>query len=188
MLTLLALATAATSTAEADERIARMAALYEEICLNGFPDDAAVISLAATKAAREYTPEEVRVTMRDDPARGWLLPDGNTTIWLEFPPFHACSVRWNMPQLGNPAPYVAVVERYRKAKGGFQPMRPYDADQGPIHIRAVGETRPLPDGGAESLYIFQQHITDPQRRAAGETGLSVRFVHQLAPPPPKGAE
>lgn len=185
MLTLLALA-AAASTAEADDQIARMAALYEEVCLNSFPDDKAVISLAAAKAAREYTPEEVRVTMRDDPARGWLLPDGKTTIWLEFPPFHACSVRWSMPELGNPAPYAAVIDRYKKSKTGFQSIRPIEGDQGPIHIRAVGETRPLPDGGAESLYIFQQHITDPQRRAAGETGLSVRFVHQFAPPPPGG--
>lgn len=187
MFTLLALATAATTTADADDRIAKMAALYEEICLNSFPDDAAVVGLAAAKAAREYTVEEVRVTMRDDPARGWLLPDGIATIWLEYPPFHACSVRWSMPELGNPAPYTAVIERYKKSKDGFQSMRPIDVDQGPIHIRAVGETRPLPDGGAETLFIIQQHITDPQRRAAGETGLSVRFVHQLAPPPPSGA-
>lgn len=187
MLTLLALATATTTTAEADDRIARMAALYEEICLNSFPDDASVISRAAAKAAREYTSEEVRVTMRDDAARAWLLPDGST-IWIEFPPFHACSVRWNMPELGNPAPYAAAIERYKKSKDGFQPMRPIDADQGPIHIRAVGETRSLPDGGAETLFIIQQHITDPKRRAAGETGLSVRFVHQFAPPAPGGTK
>ena len=188
MLALLALATAAATTAEADDRIAKMAALYDEICLKAFPDDAAVIALAGAKAAREYTVEEVRVTMRDDPARGWLLPDGTTTIWLEFPPFHACSVRWTMPELGDPAPYAAVIERYKKSTDGFQSMRPIDADQGPIHIRAVGETRPLPEGGAETLFIIQQHITDPKRRAAGETGLSVRFVHQFAPPPPSGAQ
>jgi hypothetical protein len=179
------LAAAAASPTQADAHIARMAALYDEVCLRAFPDDDAMIALASAKAAREYSPDEVRVTMRDDPARGWLMADGNTTIWLEFPPYHACSVRWSMAVPGAPAPYRAVIEPYMKAKGGFRPLPPQQADQGPIRIQAVGESRPLPDGGAESLYIFLQHIADPQRRAAGETGVSMRFVHQFAPPPPQ---
>jgi hypothetical protein len=63
-------------------------------------------------------------------------------------------------------------------------MDPYDTDYGDIHVHAVGEQRVLSDGGRESLFIFDQHITDPKRRAAGETGFVLRFVHQFAPPPP----
>jgi hypothetical protein len=37
------------------------------------------------------------------------------------------------------------------------------------------------------LFFFEQRITDPKRRAAGETGFTLRFVHQYAPPEPGSA-
>ena len=40
----------------------------------------------------------------------------------------------------------------------------------------------MADGRRESLMVIDQHITDPARRAAGETGTEVRFVHQIAEP------
>lgn len=181
MLSILALAAAAS--AEVDARTARLTALYDEVCLRAFPDDKAVAALMTSKNAQEMSQNEVKVTMRDDPARGWHLPGEQATVWLELPPFHACSVRWSAPATGDLAPYRALAERYEKAIGGFEPLRPFDADQGPIHVHAVGEARTLADQGAESLFFFVQHITDPQRRAAGATGLVLRFVHQLAPPP-----
>jgi hypothetical protein len=76
----------------------RMAALYDEVCLKAFPDDAAVDRLMAEKGAAPLTPEQAQITLRGDPGRGWLLKDGerNIQIMLELPPFHACSVpgRW----------------------------------------------------------------------------------------------
>jgi hypothetical protein len=85
---------AAMSVAAADPQLARMVALYDEICLQAFPDDKAVESIMAARSQREFSPAEVKVTMRDDPARGWEMEKG-VSVWLEFPPFHACSVRWN---------------------------------------------------------------------------------------------
>jgi hypothetical protein len=183
----LALAAAAAANAEsADDKLARMAALYDEVCLKAFPDDEAVAALMVAQDAKELTPQQVRVTMNDDPARGWQFPDGST-VWLEFPPFHACSVRWNTSEIGDLRPYRALAKNYEDAAGGFTPIAPYDADVGDIHIHAVGEQRPLPDRRTESLFIFDQHITDPEKRAAGQTGMVLRFVHQFAPPP-SGAE
>jgi len=139
----------------------------------------------AKQSARELTPDEVKVTMRDDPARGWyLVQDGSASVWLEFPPFHACSVRWNTPDIGDLHEYRALTEKYESAIGGFSPLDPYDDDQGEIHIHAVGEQRILPNQSRESLFIFEQHISDPNRRASGETGFVLRFVHQFAPPSP----
>ncbi len=181
MLILLALITI-PSPLEAEQRLARMTMLYEEVCLRTFPDDKAVEALMVAQGARELTPDEVRVTMRDDPARGWDLKDGGGSIWIEFPPFHACSVRWNSPQIGDLGGYRAVAKSYENAAGGFRPIAPFETDQGDIHIHAEGEERTLPDKTTESLFIFEQHITDPQRRRAGETGVSLRFVHQFAPP------
>ena len=171
------------SSAEADQRLSRMTVLYEQVCLKAFPDDKAVEALMAAQNARPLTQDEVKITMRDDPARGWELKDGSASVWLELPPFHACSVRWNTSEIGDLHEYRAVVEKYKRIQEGFHPIEPFDGDQGDIHIHGVGEQRILPDQTAESLFVIDQHITDPKRRAAGETGISRRFVHQIALPP-----
>jgi hypothetical protein len=172
---------AVASPAEADPQLARMTALYERVCLKTFPDDRAVAALMLAEAAREFTPAEVKVTMRDDPARGWELP--GATVWIEFPPYHACSVRWNAPRIRDLSGYRAVANRFERSVGGFRPIAPFDSDQGDIHVHGVGEQRILPDQSAEALFIFDQQINDPKRRAAGDTGVVLRFVHQFAPAP-----
>jgi hypothetical protein len=179
---------AAAPLSVSDQRLSRNAALYEEICLKAFPDDKAVEAIMIAQHAREFTPNEVRVTMRADPARGWELQDGSASIWIEYPPYHACSVRWNAPQMSKFDAYRAVADKYEHSTGGFSPVNPYDDDQGDIHIHAVGEQRALPDKSSESLFVFDQQINDPKRRAAGETGVVLRFVHQYALPLPSDAK
>jgi hypothetical protein len=181
MLILVALMAGAASP-DADQRLSRMTALYEQVCLKAFPDDKAVEAIMTAQKARPLTAEEVKVTMRDDPARGWELEGGSASVWVEFPPYHACSVRWNSPDMVDFSEYRAIADRYERAAGSFSAMEPYDADQGEIHVHAVGEQRSLEDGGMESLFIFDQHISDEKRRAAGETGYVLRFVHQIASP------
>lgn len=75
MLLLAALAAAALPTDD-DQRLARMVALYDQACVKTFPDDKAVEALMVARGAKELSPEAVKVTMRDDPARGWNLGDG----------------------------------------------------------------------------------------------------------------
>ena len=181
MLMLLAAAVSVDAD-EASARFARMTALYEQACLHTFPDDKAVAALMAARNAKELSPEDVKITMGDDPARGWDLNDGGASLWIEFPPYHACSVRWNTPQGNFPSDYRAIANKYEAATGGYRPIQPYDNDQGDIHIHAVGEQRALPDKRAESLFIFVQTLNDSKRIAAGETGAVIRFVHQFAPP------
>ena len=79
----------------ADGMVRRITALYDEACLQAFPNDDQIDALMARKGATPLTPDEVKVTLRDDPGRGWRLKDGerNVLIFLETPPFHACSVR-----------------------------------------------------------------------------------------------
>jgi hypothetical protein len=174
---------AIAGSSEADQRLLRLTNLYEQVCLKTFPDDKAVEALMAAQKARELPQDEVKVTMRDDPARAWELADGGATVWIEFPPYHACSVRWNTPSIGDLSAYRLAADKYERAIGGFSPTGPYDDDQGPVHVHAVGEQRILADNSAESLFIFDQQISDPKRREAGETGVVLRFVHQFAPPP-----
>src|SRR4051812_32891574 len=101
MLMLLALV-ATTASSPESQRLSQMTALYEQVCLKIFPDDKAVEALMMKESVRELTPYEVKVTMRDDPAGGWYMAqDGSVSVWLEFPPFHACSVRWNAAEIGD---------------------------------------------------------------------------------------
>ena len=188
MLIILAmLAGAGAAPTEADERASKMAALYDEVCLKSFPNDAAVDAAMDARGARKLPQDEVKVTFGDDPGRAWEIKDGSATVWLELPPYHACSVRWNSPDIPDFGAYRAIADRYEAQLGGYSAVGPWDSDVGDIHIHAVGEQRKRPDGGYESLFIFEQHITDPKRRAAGETGHSLRFVHQFAPPEPPAA-
>jgi hypothetical protein len=183
MLLILALL-ASPAGSEAEDRLSRMTTLYQQVCLKTFPDDQAVANLMIARNARELAPAEVRVTMGDDPARGWDLNDGGATLWIEFPPFHACSVRWSTPQIGALSAYRTVANEYESAVGGFDRIEPFDNDQGDIHVHAVGEQRTLPDQSAEALFVIDQQINNPKRREAGETGFSIRFVHQFAAPAP----
>jgi hypothetical protein len=171
---------AATSSADNDQLTSRMAILYDQICLKAFPDDKVVVAIMEERKAHELTAEQVKVTMGKDPARGWELTEENATVWLEFPPFHACSIRWMAPQLGSFESYKVIISKYKKTHSGFRPTAAFDEDLGDIHVHSIGEDRTLPDGSAESLFIFDQHINNPARRAAGETRVSLRFVHQLA--------
>jgi hypothetical protein len=182
MVVLLALLAAAASSAEADQQLSRMTALYDQVCLKTFPDDKKVEALMTAQKTRPLTPDQVKVTMRDDPARAWELQDGSATVWIEFPPYHACSVRWNSTEMGDFREYRSIAGQYEQKAGGFSPMDSMDRDMGDLHAHLVGEQRNVGEGGTESLFVVDQHITDPKRRAAGETGYVLRFVHQYHVP------
>jgi hypothetical protein len=180
-----ALTLAAGQPSEDAARRERMVALYDELCLKTFPDDGAVDALMAAKGADALTPEEVRVTLRNDPGRGWILQDGDAAIQImvEMPPFHACSVRWMTDNgFGDLAAYQSATSAYKAARPGFGEPEALQQDVAGFHVTAVNETRPLPDGGAEALLAIEQRVTDPARRANGETRVSVRFVHQIISP------
>ena len=179
---LMLIAAAAAAGATPDPVLARMVALYDEVCLQAFPIDAAVDALMAKKRARPLTAEEVKVTLVDDPGRGWAIEDGarTITVFLELPPYHACSVRRGTDAgFTDFGAYRAIADSFEASHRGFAAMKPMEGDVGDIHVHAIGEQRVLPGGGAESLFVFDQHLTDPAKRAAGQTGVEVRFVHQL---------
>ena len=158
----------AAASAEADQQMERMTALYEEVCLKAFPDDKAVEVAMRSRKARELTPEEVKVTMRDDPGRGWELKDKSASVWLEFPPYHACSVRWNTPELGD----LAWCSRCgaalpATARRLCAPMKTMEHDMATFTSGPLGKRRRLANGSWETMYVFDQRITDAKRRAAG---------------------
>lgn len=182
MLTLLAAILAVPQAEPARADVPKMAALYDEICLRTFPIDEHVDALMARKGATALTPDQVKVTLRDDPGRAWWIKDGERTysVFLELPPFHACSVRGNVGSgTRDLTGYRAAVDAFKASHRGFATQPPMDADQGDIHIHAETEFRELPDGTGEQLMMIDQSITNAERRAKGETGTVLRFVHQI---------
>lgn len=170
------------ATAPTAPDLTPMVALYQEACLDSFPSDGQLDALMAKKGATPLSPDEVKVTLRDDPGRGWRLIDGGRRylVFLELPPFHACSVRGGVgSDAADLAPYRAVLQTFKSKNPGFSPQPPADLDQGAIHIHAESEYRQLPGGTGEQLIVIAQQITDPERRAKGETGTDLRFVHQI---------
>jgi len=181
----LAAAQASAAATPPGDAVARMAALYDEVCLKTFPIDTEVDALMARKGAKPLAADEVKVTMGSDPGRGWLIKDGDRDIqvYLELPPFHACTVRRMTPAgMTDDSAYRQVVEPYKATHAGFEPGDGMNTDMGELHVHAVTEVRTLPGGTSESLMVFDQHIKDPARRAKGETAVSLRFVHQIRLP------
>lgn len=99
-----------------------------------------------------------------------------------MPPYHACTVRWNAGKSQDLTGYQAIVDAYQRKVGGFSRMTPVDQQQGDIQVHMSGESRMLPDKSFETFLVVEQKIVNPERRQAGETGVSLRFVHQFAPP------
>jgi len=184
VLSLLAAVTAPPPAA--DPMTTRMAIVFDDLCLKAFPDDQALDAAMTARKATPLTPEQVKITLRDDPGRGWHMDSEGqqVLIFLELPPFHACSVRFPVPgDAVNVAPHRSVADAYEASNAGFSAQDPFDMDQGDIHIHALQDYRVLPDGSRESLMLIDQHIIDPARRARGETGIMRRFVRQIAPAP-----
>lgn len=182
MLILIAALLAETPTTDP---VARMAALYDEVCLQTFPIDEQVDALMARKGATPLTPAEVKTTLRDDPGRGWVIDDGDRKIqiMLELPPYHACSVRRGIggakPDM---ASYQAVADRFKATRRGFALGATYDRDIDAISVHIVSDQRALSAGIVETLMVVDQHVTDPAKRAEGQTGVELRFVHQIRTP------
>lgn len=180
MLPLLALAAQITAP---DPVLARMTALYDEVCVQTFPIDSAVDQLMAGKQATVLTPDRVAIYLKSDPGRGWQVADGGDhfIVTVEAPPFHACTVRrWTRGGFSDLAAYRSVADRFEAAHEGFSPMKPRDGDVGGIRSHATGEARLLPGGGAEAMYVFDNH--DAAAGARGEPDVGIRFVHQIVSP------
>ena len=182
MIAVLALALASTASPAADPMLGRMTALYEEVCLRDFPDDHAVDLAMAAKGAKPLTPEQVKITLVNDPGRGWVLTEGNhkAFVFLELPPYHACSVRWAAPGAElDLTDYHVIADRFMVTHPGFQPLPDYDVDQGGQHVHGTIHARALVGGGAELLLTIDQRVIDPILIARGQPAYEVRFVRQL---------
>jgi hypothetical protein len=163
-----------------------MLTIFDGICLKAFPNDKAVAGAMTDRKAEPLSEAQVRRYLHSDPGVGWRI-DGRTAafdVTIEAPPFHACGVR-TLTVAGFPdmAPYRALADRFEAGRG-YRPIAPYNQIAGNVHSWATGESRGLDDGASESLFSFSTTPT-PEVRKPGCDAVETRFVHQLAPPPPR---
>lgn len=182
---LLLQATSATPVPTSGTGVARMTALFDQVCLTAFPDDAKVDAAMTAARAIPLTEAQARVSLRDDPGRGWVVKGAGTPVMvvLELPPYHACSVRGLVG--GGPhdlSALTAATDAYKRAHPGFTAEPPFDGERGGIHIHATNEVRLMPGGGTDSLMVIAQTVTDAKQLGPGETVSPLRFVHQIRAP------
>jgi hypothetical protein len=162
--------------AQRDELIA----LYDEICLRAFPDEAEAGRAAARHDATPLSPADVRRFLHDDPGFGWQLRGrtGRFDVTIEqSPPYHACAVRTMTANgFADLSPYQALAARYERA-GGFVRITPMNRTIQNLHIIGGGEQRPGPGGSSEALLVAITSASD-EYRARGDTAIEVRFAHQ----------
>lgn len=177
----------ATQVTHADPRaqLAEQLKLYDTLCLKLFPNDAKLETELRNRSARAMTPDEVRLLLHDDPGAGWVLT-GRTAVFkvtVEGPPFHACTVR-TMTAAGYPdlQPYAHLRDRFEKG-GAFSPTAQLDGTRQGVQTHLEAEHQLLPGGVTESLMMATVQVADPKSRAAGESNVDVRFVHQIVSPP-----
>ncbi len=164
--------------------------LYQTLCLDAFPDDAAVETALRARDAVPLSDQQVHDILHGDQGKGWLVTAAGTrfTVTIELPPFHACGVRTMMRAgMTDPAPYRALLDRYEHDKGKFRASPPKGFDQGALHSIGSVEGRVTPEGLIEAMIQVSTTLTDPVKRETGQTATEVRLVHQLIKPAAPGS-
>jgi hypothetical protein len=167
--------------AEPGAQLAEMVALYDELCFQRFPDDAAVARQLETHQAVALTSDELRQYLHDDAGQGWRFTGrmADYVVTIENPPYHACTVRTMTPSgFADMSAYRSFADRYEAGRG-FTAVAPLDRVNGPIHSRLEGDYAMTPDGRNVETLIVAVDSPDETIRAKGQTAVSVRFVRQF---------
>src|ERR1700761_2186760 len=167
--------------ADPGAQLAEMVALYDELCFQRFPDDAAVAKQLEVHQAVALASGELRHSLRDDPGQGWQFTGrmADYVVTIENPPYHACTVRTMTPSgFADMSAYRAFADRYEAGRG-FITIPPIDRVNGPIHSQLGGDYAPTADGQNVETLIVAVDSPDQTIRARGQTGVSVRFVRQF---------
>lgn len=155
--------------------------LFDTICGHVFPDDARVAEgLAKVPGARALTPDELRIYLKDDPGRGWIMPAGTSRIvvTIEAPPIHSCAVRiTNTDGVIDEGRWQQLLAGAQaRSGGGFVAMAPQTFDVGEIRSQASGVQKQGKDGAAEAIYLIRSTPRKPG------FATEIRMVRQIVAP------
>lgn len=79
----------------ADPATVELVGMFAAICLERFPDDAAVQKFATEQRLDVMPEERLHRLLGTDPGMGWLqnTPRGQYVLTIELPPYHTCAIR-----------------------------------------------------------------------------------------------
>ena len=85
----------ATPARADDPATVELVGMFAAICLEKFPDDAAVQKFATDQHLDVVPEQRLRHMLGTDPGMGWLqtAPRGQYVLTIELPPYHACAIR-----------------------------------------------------------------------------------------------
>jgi hypothetical protein len=155
--------------------------MFDMICNHVFPDDARVAAgMAKIPGARPLAPDELRIYLKDDPGRGWIMPGGTSQIvvTIESPPIHACAVRiTNTDGVIDEGKWQQLLAAAQaRSGGGFLTMPLQTFDVGDVRSQASGVQKQGADGAAEAIYLIRSTPKKPG------FATEIRMVRQVIAP------
>ncbi|HET9161786.1 MAG TPA: hypothetical protein VFN88_14340 [Caulobacteraceae bacterium] len=166
--------------------------LFKDICLDRYPDEAAVETFTKGRQAKAMTADEVRVYLNADPGHGWHLttPLGLYAVTIEEPPVRACAVRRMTPSgLSTASGYLASITAFAKDHDlTVAPTMQQKAAMGGLDVTAFASVMTTRAGApAEQMILFlsNYHGRPPAyfaKDAEGGVGVEVRLVRQPIAP------
>jgi hypothetical protein len=88
-------ALSATPARAAEPAVVELVGMFAAICLERFPDDAAVRQFATEKRLDVMPEERLHHLLGTDPGVGWIqnTARGQYLLTIEMPPYHTCAIR-----------------------------------------------------------------------------------------------
>jgi len=85
----------ATPVRAADPAVVQLVGMFAAICLDRFPDDAAVRQFATQQRLDVMPDERLHHMLGTDPGEGWIqnTARGQYVLTIEMPPYHTCAIR-----------------------------------------------------------------------------------------------
>jgi hypothetical protein len=79
----------------AEPAVVQLVGMFATLCLERFPDDAAVRQFATDHQFDVMPEERLRRLLGTDPGTGWLqnTARGQYVLTIEYPPYHTCAIR-----------------------------------------------------------------------------------------------
>ena len=159
-------------------------ALFSDLCLQKFPDDAGMAALAGGKG-QVLTPAEVKLFLHDDPGQGWVLngQDSKYVLTDEHPPYHACAVRRTTPQVLDGGPLFAAALAYVTGQG--EKLSPPQQTRFPGALPSLAtventlDKNGQPTGEAFMYFVVSYPSVTRQDGSKSEPFFDVRFVRQI---------
>jgi len=165
--------------------LVEMTELFGKVCVDQFPDDAAVAKEMTARGGAPMTPSDIAVLLHADQGVGWKLVGKTTTYYVtvEAAPWHACAVRAaTNAGFTDMAPFEALRARLESGWSNVQHIPEVSGIQGPLQVNATADTWQMLDGKGETLMVFRTRVADPTL-AVGRGAVEVRFVRQQVTPP-----